>query len=139
MRVAASLLLPAALAACSAPAATPAPVVSSAGAPAPSPSVPLATSVASAMADGALTGEHCQKGPDGVWTYAAALTNHDTARESFTVAVGLTRATAVLDHALVEKTLAPGETAQVTATGFGKDTPAAGTDCAATVSKERTQ
>lgn len=103
------------------------------------PPASVASSVASAMAEGSLGNEHCQKSPDGTWTYTARLTNHDTAREAFTVAIGLTRATAVLDHAMVERTLGPGESMDISATGFGKDVPSGGTDCGAAVSKERAE
>jgi hypothetical protein len=90
------------------------------------------------MAEGALSGEHCEKGANGTWSYTATLANRGTTRAAFTVAIGLTRDTSVLDHALIEKALDPGETDPVSATGFGKDAPSAGTDCAATVSQERT-
>lgn len=146
LRLAASLLLPAALAACAAPTAAPAQRASSNAVAAQPPSTQtpaaattVAPAVASAMAAGALGGEHCQKGADGTWSYTATLANHGTARAVFTVAIGLTRDTAVLDHALIEKTLAPGETTRVSATGFGQDAPSSGTDCAATVSQERTE
>ncbi|GAB2767082.1 hypothetical protein GCM10027090_41110 [Sinomonas soli] len=88
------------------------------------------------MADGALSQERCQKSADGTWSYAARLTNRSSGRATFTVAIGLTRATAVLDHAMVQKTLGPGESADISATGFGNDAPSAGTDCGAAVSKE---
>ncbi|AMM31701.1 hypothetical protein SA2016_1016 [Sinomonas atrocyanea] len=139
LRLAASLLLPAALAGCAAPGAAPAAPGTTAAAQVPSATVTVAPAVASAMAEGALSGEHCQKGVDGTWSYTATLSNQGAARAAFTVAIGLTRDTSVLDHALIQKTLAPGQTAQVSATGFGKDAPSAGTDCAAAVSQERTE
>ncbi|MDR6620840.1 hypothetical protein [Sinomonas atrocyanea] len=130
---AAALLLFAGLAGCSATggAAATGPASSAAA-----PQASAAPPVASAMADGALSQERCQKSPDGTWSYAARLTNHGSGRAAFTVAIGLTRATAVLDHAMVQKTLGPGESADISATGFGKDAPSAGTDCGAAVSKE---
>ena len=136
-RLAASLLLPAALAGCSAPSASPpssSPLPTISATP-----VALAPSVSSAMASDALSGEHCAKTADGSWSYTATLANHDTAKETFTVSVGLTASTAVLGHTVVEKTLGPGESTTVTGSGFGKDVPADGTDCGATVSKERTE
>ena len=143
---AAVLLLSVGLAGCSAtgtaaatsPASTAA-AITPASSTAPTPAESMAPPVASAMADGALSGERCQKSADGMWTYAAKLTNHDTVREAFTVAIGLTRATAVLDHAMVQKTLGPGESADISASGFGKDAPSAGTDCGAAVSKAGTE
>lgn len=135
-RLAASLLLPAALAGCAAPKAGPPP------SPLPtitSSPVALAPSVASAMATDALSGEHCEKTADGSWSYTANLANHDTGAEKFTVSVGLTESTAVLGHTVIEKTLGPGESTTVTGSGFGKDVPADGTDCGATVSRERTE
>lgn len=139
--LAASALLSTTLAACAAPGGAAAPPSSIAAQPAATaaPGATVAAAVSSAMAADALSGEQCQKSPDGTWTYTATLTNHGTAQSKFTVAVGLTKATAVLDHAMTEKTLAPGESAQLTISGFGKDAPSAGTDCGAAVSKERAE
>lgn len=136
LRLAALLLLPAAIAGCSGqsggPPPSPLPIITA-------PPVAMAPSVSSAMATDALSDEHCQKATDGSWTYTAKLVNHNATREAFTVAIGLTKSTAVLDHALVVKTLGPGEGTDISSPGFGKDAPADGVDCGAIVSKASTQ
>jgi hypothetical protein len=135
--LAASLLFPAALAGCAAQSAAAPP--SPPSVPTTAPSAAVASSVSSAMATDALSGEHCAKTPGGSWVYTATLANHDTAKEKFTVSVGLTESTAVLGHTVIEKTLNPGESTTVTGAGFGADVPADGVDCGSTVSRERTE
>jgi hypothetical protein len=93
------------------------------------------SAAASLIASDALSDQGCLLGEDGRWDYQATLTNHGQAKATFTVAIGLTVSTAVVGSAVVTKTLGPGESAQVSAPGFAKDTPT-GAVCDATVSKE---
>lgn len=115
-----------------APSATATP--SASASPAPDTSAPADVST-SLNAPDALRQPVCRATAGGSWSFTGTLVNSSDKSKVFTVAIAVTSGPAVAGHTIITKTVAAGQSAQITATNFAKTNDSAGT-CTPVVSVE---
>lgn len=113
---------------------TAAPSATATPSPAPDTSAPADVST-SLNAPDALRQPVCRATAGGSWSFTGTLVNSSDKSKVFTVAIAVTSGPAVAGHTIITKTVAAGQSAQITATNFAKTNDSAGT-CTPVVSVE---
>ncbi|MHC6222003.1 hypothetical protein [Arthrobacter sp. MMS24-S77] len=86
------------------------------------------------LATDALKNVQCAADAGGTWSFSGTLTNTGTAAVKYTIAIAVGTTSSVAGHAMIEKELAAGASAEVRAADIAQSAPA-GSTCGAVVSK----